>query len=210
MFDIETAVIPDMVGGVGQCPLTLLTSVLDEKLVFLEEFVSQSVVKTLNPNTEQRFMSFSVKKQPVPEDVPFYERSVFLKFDIISCKLDAEHIQQKFELFEYNLIGVGSSQVLTLRASCVVDLTKTIIGNKPFYQGTLNIQIEKNNFNENKFENIIISEYSVSPFSANPESLNNSFSEESFFQTKYKNSRFYYVLKPQALLIRVGLIKKSN
>jgi hypothetical protein len=204
MHDTKTAIIPDLIRNEHQSPLALSTSFLDKGLPHVDQMVEQNILKTLDPNTEQRYLTFSMKGESIPEDFPFLNRSVFLRFDVISAQNDLDSIQKKFELFEFNLINKSSTQFVTIRVNCTVSLTKKIISERTFYEGNIQLEITKND-SMNFLDQVLGLSFPILINSTNPDAINNFFTG-GYFKTKYKNGNFFNLMKPQGLLFNVLLL----
>jgi hypothetical protein len=203
MHETDSGVIPDMVQSPLQNHLSLSTSVLEQNDEFLREMLKQSVLKTVDPNVEQRFLSFSMKGEELAKDLPYFDRSFFIKFDIISSSDSQSVIFDSFQLFEYNLINKTNSAVKSVRINCGVTLYETMISGESSYEGSFTLVVETND-PDGTFRFKTIGYFPVSVASPDNHSLYNLHSGSDFFKTKYKNSRFYYVLKPQGLFINVS------
>jgi hypothetical protein len=202
MHETDSAIIPDMVQSPLQNHLSLSTSALDQNYEFIQEMLEQSILKTLDPNIEQRFLSFSMKGEDILHDVPFLDRSFFIRFDIISCSDSKDVIETTFSLFEYNLRNDANSEINSVRIECKIKFNKNDLYKKSFYDGTLTLYAEKNN-KKGEFTKKEIATYPVS-VSSSDNSLDNVYSGEEYLKTKYKKGGFYYVLKPQGLLLNVS------
>jgi hypothetical protein len=206
MHDTDTAIIPDLIRNEHQSPLALSTSFLDKDIPNINEMREQNILKTLDPNIEQRYLNFSMKGESIPEDLPFLDRSVFLRFDVISAQNDLDSIEKKFDLFEFNLINKSTTEFVNILANCIVSLTKKIISERTFYEGNIRIEITKNNLTSFP-EKVLGISYPILINSINPDAINNFFTGK-YFKTKYKNANFFNLIKPQGLLINVLLLLK--
>jgi hypothetical protein len=201
MHDTATAIIPDLVQSQHQNPLALSTSFLERGLPHIDEMREQNILKTLDPNIEQPYLSFSMKGELIPEDLVFLDRSVFLRFDVISAQNNAHSIEKKFELFEFNLINKSSLEFISIRVNCTVSLTKKMISEKPFYEGNIQMEIIKSD-STSPSEKMVLPPHQILINSINPDAINNFFTGE-YLKTKYKNANFFNLMKPQGLLINV-------
>ena len=164
LYDIETAVIPDFGFRAGERHLFLSTSYLDEGKEFLHSLKNQFALHTVNPFDEQEFLSFSVKNKPLPGSVPFVSRSFGLMFDVISCTENGERVYSRFEVFEYNIINVSESKYLSFRVSLVLDVTKTEVSGKVFYEGVLSINGEVKIPGNDDFKQYLLGSFPVRIF----------------------------------------------
>jgi hypothetical protein len=206
MHGTDSAIIPDMVQSPLQNHLSLSTSSLDQNDEFLQEMVNQSILKTVDPNLEQRFLSFSMKGEELPKDPPYFDRSFFVKFDVISSHDARSSILNRFKLFEFNLKNDTNSDIRSVHIECGVYLFMKVIPGKIYYEGTI-VLFGESNDSDGTFTNEAIATYPVSIDLSDNNSLYNLHSGDEFLKPKYKNSRFYYVLNPQGLLVNVNNFK---
>jgi hypothetical protein len=201
MHDTDTAIIPDLIRTQHQNPLALTTSLLDRTWHHRNQMLEQNILKTLNPNTEQRHLTFSMKGESIPEDLPFLDRSVFFRFDLISAQNNVHSIEKTFELFEINLINKSTIEFVIIHVDCIVSLTRKIISDAISFEGNIKLEISKNDSSSPSKKKVGLS-HPISINSIHPDAINNFFTGE-YFKTKYKNANFFNLMKPQGLLINV-------
>ena len=204
MHDTDTAVIPDIVQGTNQQPLVVSIPFAAETSSIFGSAQKTNILETINPNTEQAFFTFSFKKEPVPADLPFLDRTFVLKFDVLSFTERPETIRTSFIFFEFNLFHRESNKHLSLQIECLPSLNRFLISGKPHYQGKITFRafIEKPNGASIEKSTKTIGSYDVVLSGSNNEAVNNLY-EEPFLKTKYKESGFFTVIRPQTIVLSV-------
>ena len=211
MHDTDTAVIPDMAQGRNQQPLVVSIPYAAESFSIFESAQKTNILETINPNTEQAFFTFSLKKEPVPADLPFLDRTFVLKFDILSFTETPEVFKTSFIFFETNLFHKESNKNLTLQIECLPSLNRILISGKPHYQGKITFKafIEKSNGASIEKTTKTIGSYDVVLSGSNNEAVNNLY-EEPFLKTKYKESGFFTIIRPQTIILNVSPFSLFN
>ena len=205
MYDTDTAVVPDVVKGVNQSPLALTESVANTSDVFGQSMFRNLVLNTLNPNTPQRFLTFSFGREQVAEDLPFFDRSFMFKFDIISCSDDGDLVESRFEMFEFGLFNETTLQLLKLRVYFTVKLRRAVVLSEVKYEGTLQIRIEFIDDFDTVISDDTLVIHKVSTSSVNPEAIKN-LSKQEPLRIKYEEMGFYQVLSQQTIIINVRFL----
>ena len=204
LFDTDLTFVPDFVSGEAPNPLTLLST----RIGFYEfsmELDTNFFLKPANPNTAREFHSFVSKNNGIFRELPFFSKSLFLTFDVISADQESS-IETSLDLLTFDVrapdddkgywVSVRLKARLSLAAS-----SSSVDVSAQFFSGHVVFVFQYYDYEFNSYEEVESPEYGIAKLSVPKVSQGNYVPNFNFWKSKHKKMGFRSVLLPQTIWV---------
>jgi hypothetical protein len=204
MYDTGVAHIPSVAGVNKEMCLSLnYFHEFDISYPHYPHFFAQNILQTQNPNIENTSNIFAMKFEKISTDIPNFNRSYFLTFDVISNSDEPEKFVQEFTLFSFYISQPSNQDYNYVEVLLDFNLEKTKFLENNFYHGTMQVKVRHFDALQNLTQFKEFTPFTIDRIDAIGADFGNFYSETDYLNSNLKDAGFFSVVKPLSFLSNV-------